>query len=70
MPNPGRLLYHATGDPVFKQTAEANEAVLDGAFDKFIGLHHDVGFMWDLSAVADYRLTSQNPRHFESHSLH
>lgn len=54
------LLYHATGDPVFKQTAEANEAVLDGAFDKFIGLHHDVGFMWDLSAVADYRLTQNN----------
>jgi unsaturated chondroitin disaccharide hydrolase len=51
------LLNHATGDPLYQQTAQANEQVLDGAFDKFIGLHHDVGFMWDLSAVADYRLT-------------
>ncbi|WP_040535671.1 glycoside hydrolase family 88 protein [Schleiferilactobacillus shenzhenensis] len=54
------LLYHATGDDQFRTTAEANEAVLDGAFDQFIGLHHDVGFMWDLSAVADYRLTKNN----------
>ncbi len=33
------------------------EDKLDGAFDRYTGLHHDVGFMWLLSAVADYRLT-------------
>lgn len=51
------LMYHATGKSLYRQTAEANEARLDQAFDKYTGLHHDVGFMWNLSAVADYRLT-------------
>lgn len=49
--------YGATGDGSFAQTAVAVEKKLDGAFDRYTGLHHDVGFMWLLSAVADYRLT-------------
>ncbi|WP_261806299.1 glycoside hydrolase family 88 protein [Lapidilactobacillus luobeiensis] len=51
------LLYQQTHDEIFRQCAEKCEMRLDSAFDKFIGLHHDVGFMWQLSAVADYRLT-------------
>lgn len=49
--------YHATGDESFCETARAVEDKLDGAFEHYTGLHHDVGFMWLLSAVADWRLT-------------
>ena len=45
------------GDEAFATVARAVEAKLDGALDRYTGLHHDVGFMWLLSAVADYRLT-------------
>lgn len=50
-------MYHATKKEIYKQTAEANEARLDAAFEQYTGLHHDVGFMWLHTAVADYRLT-------------
>lgn len=49
--------FGVTGDARFSQTAAAVEGELDQAFDIYTGLHHDVGFMWLLSAVADYRLT-------------
>ena len=49
--------FNATGDQKFADVARAVEDKLDGAFDRYTGLHHDVGFMWLLSAVADYRLT-------------
>ncbi|NBK25762.1 MAG: glycosyl hydrolase family 88 [Spirochaetia bacterium] len=51
------LLYHATGDQRYKQTAEGVETRLDEAMRGFTGLHHDVGFMWLHSAVANHRLT-------------
>ncbi|WGI19992.1 glycoside hydrolase family 88 protein [Latilactobacillus sakei] len=54
-------LYHATGKPIYKETAQKNEERLDQAFLDFKGLHHDVGFMWLHTAVANYRLT-QNPK--------
>ena len=41
----------------FLEVARGVEDKLDGAFDRYTGLHHDVGFMWLLSAVADARLT-------------
>lgn len=50
-------MYHATGKDIYKTTAEYTEESLDGALENFEGLHHDVGFMWMLSAVADYRQT-------------
>lgn len=50
-------MWHATGKEIFRQDAEACEAELDRALDQYTGLHHDVGFMWLHSAVADYRLT-------------
>ncbi len=49
--------YAATGDDVFARVASGVEDKLDGAFDRYTGLHHDVGFMWLLSSVANYRLT-------------
>lgn len=51
------LMYIKTGDEMFKKFAEGCEEKLDEAFDIFTGIHHDVGFMWSLSAVADYKLT-------------
>jgi len=56
---PGMLwqMYHATGEGKYKAAAEGVEARLDAAFEGFTGLHHDVGFMWLPSAVANFRLT-------------
>jgi len=51
------LMYLKTGDEMFKKYAEGCEEKLDGAFDIFTYIHHDVGFMWNLSAVADYKIT-------------
>lgn len=50
-------LYHATGKVLYRERAEAVEKALDKALHGFMGLHHDTGFMWLHSAVADYRLT-------------
>ena len=50
-------MYHATGEELYKNAAEGVEDELDKAFDIYTGLHHDVGFMWLHSAVADYRIT-------------
>ena len=36
------------------------EEKLDRCFEIYYGLHHDVGFMWLLTAVADYRLTGNS----------
>ncbi len=56
---PGMLwqMYHATGEEKYRTAAEGVEKELDQAFDIYTGLHHDVGFMWLHSAVADYRIT-------------
>ena len=56
---PGILwqMYHAEKTGKFKTAAEGVEAKLDRALEIYTGLHHDVGFMWLHSAVADYRLT-------------
>ena len=51
------LLYRDTKEKIYKEKAERIEQELDKAFLEFDGLHHDVGFMWLLTAVADYRLT-------------
>ncbi|MNB71812.1 Unsaturated glucuronyl hydrolase [compost metagenome] len=59
---PGMLwqMYHATEDEKYKAAAEGVELRLDAAFDGYDGLHHDVGFMWLHSAVANYRLTGNS----------
>ena len=51
------LMYIKTGDETYKKIAEGCEEKLDEAFDIFKYIHHDVGFMWSLSALADYKLT-------------
>ncbi len=54
-------LYHATGDELFKKTAESSEKRLDAALDGFENIDHDAGFLWLHTAGANYRLT-QNKR--------
>ena len=51
------LMYDATGEECFKETAENAENALDKALEDFCSLHHDVGFMWHISAGANYLLT-------------
>lgn len=50
-------MYHETGSEQYMKIARNIEEKLDGCFSSFSGLHHDVGFMWMPTAVADYRLT-------------
>lgn len=56
---PGILwqMYNATGNESYRKTAERTEEHLEEALQKFEGLHHDVGFMYLLSSVANYRIT-------------
>lgn len=53
------LMYHAAGDEEYRKAAEQVEDRLDEALLGLTELHHDVGFMWLHSAVANYRLTGQ-----------
>lgn len=55
------MMYETAQKPMYREYAERLEEKLDAVIEDFDALHHDVGFMWLLSAVADYRLT-QNPR--------
>lgn len=50
-------MYHSTGREEYKTSAVKSEVSLDKALENFVGLHHDVGFMWLHTAVANYRLT-------------
>lgn len=51
------LLYNATREEQYLKTANNVENALDNCFERFYGLHHDVGFMWLHTAVANYKLT-------------
>ncbi|MEQ7214992.1 glycosyl hydrolase family 88 [Enterococcus asini] len=51
-------LYHLTGKKIYLKGARNVELLLDRAFSEFEGLHHDVGFMWLHTGVADYRITA------------
>lgn len=51
------LMYEATGNEVYRTTAERSEELLDLALKQVKVLHHDVGFMWHLTSGAQYRLT-------------
>jgi len=51
------LMYAATKEETFKETAENAENALDTALEDFNCLFHDVGFMWHISAGANFKLT-------------
>lgn len=50
-------LYHASGNELFRKTAECSEKRLDAALDDFENIDHDAGFLWLHTAGANYRLT-------------
>jgi len=61
-------LYHATKQDVFRKTAEKLEETMDVNLENYTCLHHDVGFMWLHTAVANYRLTGD--AHSKRRGLH
>lgn len=50
------LMYNATKNEEFRKTAESQEKILNKAFLNFEDINHDVGFMWGLTAKANYIL--------------
>jgi unsaturated chondroitin disaccharide hydrolase len=50
------LMYVGTKNEIYKKTAENAEELLDAALWDYDGLHHDVGFMWNISSGVNYRL--------------
>lgn len=61
-------MYHATKKDCYLENAREIEKRLDGAFQNFPKLDHDVGFLWLHTAVADYRLTGDEES--KSRGLH
>lgn len=55
------LMYQDTQDERYAEIARISEYRMEKCFEDYYGLHHDVGFMFQPTAVADYRLTG-NPR--------
>lgn len=51
------LLYQDTREEKYAEIARLSQKKMDKCFEAFYGLHHDVGFMFQPTAVADYRLT-------------
>ena len=51
------LLYHETKEERYAEIARFSEEQLDTCFDEFYDLNHDLGFVYQPTAVADYRLT-------------
>ncbi|MCM1221306.1 MAG: glycoside hydrolase family 88 protein [Lachnospiraceae bacterium] len=63
------LLYQDTGDEKYARIARVSEERLEQCFQDYYGLHHDVGFMFMPTAVADYRLTGNlNSRKIGMHA--
>ncbi len=54
------LMHIATGNEVYKRTAEEIETLLDQAFWQIEKLGHDTGFVWLLASRPNYELT-KNP---------
>lgn len=51
------LAYRASGEEKFRKIAEECEQKLDEVLAGYVDTDHDAGFMWSLSAVADYKIT-------------
>ena len=50
------LMYVDTKKEIYRETAEDGEQLLDKALEAYDGLHHDVGFMWNITSGVNYRL--------------
>ena len=51
------MMYQETGMQRYAEIARFSEEKMDFCLMDFYGLHHDVGFMYLPTAVADYRIT-------------
>lgn len=51
------LLYEESGHEPFKSIAIECEEKMDEALHDYENLHHDVGFMWELTSIKNYNLT-------------
>lgn len=51
------MMYQDTRDERYAEIARVSEKKLEKCFEDYYGLHHDVGFMYLPTAVADYKLT-------------
>lgn len=52
------LAYELSGDPIYKTLATKHSQSFKERLEKNLGLeHHDVGFLYTLSCIADHRLT-------------
>lgn len=51
------LMHHETGNEKYQAIANVAEVKLDECFQQYNGLHHDVGFMWLPTSVANYKVT-------------
>ena len=51
------IMYLGTKNEEYKITAERQEDFLDKALSDYEKLHHDVGFMWDITSGVNYRVT-------------
>lgn len=51
------LMYINTKNEDYRLTAEKSEEMLDEVFKNFDRFDHDAGFIWHLTAGADYRIT-------------
>lgn len=54
------LLYEDTEYEPYKKIALECEEKLDSALDEYYGLSHDIGFIWQLTAIKNYTLTSNS----------
>jgi unsaturated chondroitin disaccharide hydrolase len=50
-------MYHGSGKEIFRAAAEKSEIVMGELLKGYSRLHHDIGFQFLHTAVADYRLT-------------
>ena len=54
------LLYLYTKEERYAEIARISEDKMTECFQTFLGLHHDVGFMFQPTAVAGYRITGRS----------
>ena len=63
------LLYQDTKEEKYADIARISEKKMEKCFESYFGLHHDVGFMFLPTAVADYRLTgNEDSRRIAMHA--
>jgi unsaturated chondroitin disaccharide hydrolase len=60
------MMYGATDNRLYRESAEKTQKLLHCAFEHYDGLHHDVGFMWHISSGLQYRLTGDQKARMEA----